>query len=167
VSRAQRDDWITRYHDGELGRLGRWRARRRLARDAAARAEKQRLEALGGWLRQHDGTSATPDLWPGIRAALDAAPAARPAAVPSAWRPRPDLRWLDLRWVGGGLAAAAAVALAIVWTGGNAPEKGAIRWLDARGRPLMVLQDDADATIIWVPEAPSDAGSAEGRRVAV
>jgi hypothetical protein len=166
VSREQRDDWIARYRDGELGLLGRWRARRRLARDAAARAERDRLEALGGWLRQLDGASAPPDLWPGIRAALDAAAAARPAASP-AWRPRAELRWLDLRWLGGGLAAAAAVAVAIVWGGGQAPEKGAIRWLDGRGRPLMVLQDDADATIIWVPDAPGDAGSAEGRRVAV
>jgi hypothetical protein len=166
VSGDQRDDWVARYRDGELGALGHWRARRRLNRDAAARAEQARLDALGGMLRELDGAGATPDLWPSIRAALDAAPAS----------PAPDgglasrLAWpgFHLRWIGAGLAAAAAgVALAIGLSSGDASEPGAIRWLDARGRPLLVLQDDAEATIIWVPEPSLDEGSAEGLRVAV
>jgi hypothetical protein len=166
VSGDRRDDWVARYHDGELGALGRWRARRRLERDAAARAEGARLDALGGMLRALDGADEAPDLWPSIRAALDAAPAAEASdGGLASWR-----HWsrFELRWLGAGLAAAAAgVALAIGLSSGDASEAGAIRWLDARGRPLLVLQDDAEATIIWVPEASIDAGSAEGLRVAV
>ena len=73
------------YHDGELGWLGRWRARRLLARDADARAILASLETVG--------------------------------------------------------------------------------WLDSRGNPVVVLQDDRDATIIWLLEAPAEVSGRRGRAV--
>jgi hypothetical protein len=31
-----------------------------------------------------------------------------------------------------------------------------VRWIDANRKPVMVLQDDRDATIIWVLEKPEE-----------
>jgi hypothetical protein len=161
MSGGRHADWLARYHDGELGLLSRWRARRRIEGDADARAAQQDLERLGSLLREIDTSEDAPDLWPAIRTALTAAPAPSPAR--HARRPR-----FELRWIGAGLAAAAAgIALAIGLSSEDASAQGAIRWLDGRGRPLMVLQDDAEATVIWVPEAASEGGAAEGFRVAV
>jgi hypothetical protein len=29
-----------------------------------------------------------------------------------------------------------------------------VRWLDSKGKPVMVLRDDLEATIIWVIQKP-------------
>jgi anti-sigma factor RsiW len=161
-------EWIERYHDGELRGLARLRARRRLARDPEARRELERLQAVGSWLRAVDEQAPTPDLWPGIREALVGTAVAAPT-VGRTSRPWQGLRF-DLRWVGAGLAAAAAVFvawLAIGPSSSHAPQRGAIRWLDPRGHPMMVLQDDGEATIIWVPETVEEGVSGEGGRVVV
>jgi hypothetical protein len=38
---------------------------------------------------------------------------------------------------------------------------GMIRWLDTGGRSVIVLEDQGDATIVWLLEAP-EAGASEG-----
>jgi hypothetical protein len=40
-----------------------------------------------------------------------------------------------------------------------------VRWLDAKGKPVMVLRDDRKATIIWVIQKPKQ--TTEGERDAV
>ena len=34
-------------------------------------------------------------------------------------------------------------------------EPGAVRWLDSRGSSVMVLEDNHEATIIWIPDGPA------------
>ena len=144
------------YHDGELGWLGRWRVRRLLAQDPDVRADLAGLETLGGLLREIESEASTPDLWDAVRlrlSGLDArraeAAAAGPSTVP--------------RWIGAGLAtAAAALALVIGLQLVPPSDSGAIRWLDSRGKPVVVLQDDRDATIIWLLEAPAEVSRRTG-----
>lgn len=141
------------YRDGELGWLARWRVRRWLSRDAQARRELASLDALGELLREVDAEAPAPDLWPALRVRLAAADveAARPAPARS-WR-------LGAAYlVAGGLAVSAAALALLLSAEDPAPSSrwpGAVRWLDARGNPMMVLRDDAVATIIWVPEQSS------------
>jgi len=143
------------YHDGELGWLARRRVERRLGRDPAARQELASLGALGAALRDLDAGSETPDLWAGVRTAL---PASAPAARPWYERLLGPLPRAPLA-----LAAGVAVAALVfgVWATQLAVptgSAGAVRWLDGRGRPLMVLRDDAEATIIWLPGTPETSG---------
>ncbi len=49
-----------------------------------------------------------------------------------------------------------ALALTFSLQGGDAPEMRSLRSLDAEGKPAMVLQDDREATIIWVLESPGE-----------
>lgn len=140
------------YRDGELSPLARWRVRRWLRRDAAAQRALADLETLGALLADVDAEAPTPDLWPAIRlrlAVLDA----QPAAGPPPWRRAAGYFAL-------GAAVASAAALALLLNGGGPPAAtgapaGAVRWIDARGHPMMVLRDDRVATIIWVPERES------------
>ena len=71
--------------------------------------------------------------------------------------------WALSPWVGVGVAAAAlALAIGVEW--GDAPVPGSVRWIDSRGTPLMVLQDDSKATIIWViEEEPGELSGRSGR----
>ena len=60
--------------------------------------------------------------------------------------------------------AATALALAIGLEWGDPSVSGSVRWIDSRGKPLMVLQDDRKATIIWVIEGePGDLSGRSGR----
>ena len=113
------------------------------------------MRGLGDLLRAHtdaldrDPAFATPDLWADIRRGLPASPAAGAAAAAPV-----TVRFGLPSWVGAGLAAA-ATALVLAWglAGGDASDPRSLRWLDARGHPTMVLQDDAEATIIWVMDS--------------
>jgi len=148
---------VQAFHDGELGWFGRWRVRKRLERDPEVRENLLGLQRLGDALREEFGSAEgrdaaeTPDLWSEIAGRL---PAAGTAPGTSGWLPGWGSTW-DWRPAGAGLAAAALAGfLAFGQYGGgtgSAPNAESIRWLDARGAPLMVLQDDAEATIIWVP----------------
>ena len=155
---------LAAYHDGELGPVRRWWIERRLRRDPAAQRELAELASLGESLRAADGGAPpAPDVWDEVRRRLPArtpAGAASPLAerapadaASSGWL-RPTLPWAA---AGAALAAAAATALLFVGTPGlderaGAPlaGEGAVRWLDSRGQPMMVLQDDREATVIWV-----------------
>lgn len=163
------------YHDGEASWLGRWRAQRLLRSDAAARAQLEDWSRLGSMLREQEQASelAAPDLWAGIRAEL-------PALGERAFEPddvggesvgesvsESVSSWL--RW-GAPLAAAAAaavVALTLLMPPGDAASGPSIRWLDSGGRSAMVLQDDREATIIWVLDGPGATSPGDGSGSAV
>jgi len=160
------------YHDGELPVWRRLRVERRLARDPEARRELGTLEEVGTLMREVAAEAAGPDLWPGIEARLAVTPA---PTVAGAKDETPGHGW---RW-GVGVAAAAAAALVLTWfvaAGPGptaAPGAGSVEWLDAGGEATMILQDDDEATIIWViskavppaavPGGPAHAAWTDGR----
>ena len=153
------------YYDGELGGLARWRFERRLVRDPAARQELLALEETGRLLREAEAEAAAPDLWDAIRLRLPAMDAERIEAEQAPLEPRFRL-WALSPWVGVGVAAAAlALAIGVEW--GDASVPGSVRWIDSRGQPLMVLQDDSRATIIWVIEGESGDLSRRSGRVVI
>jgi len=143
------------FQDGELSRWRRWRVARRLAQDARAQREVDAIAELGALLREQAAAEPTPDLWAGIRAQLPTAP--RPAAL-DADDARPSRApWLPA-WLGAALAAASvAGVMASGVLSGDAAPVGSLRWLDLNRKPVMVLQDDRDATIIWVLDRPEPA----------
>jgi anti-sigma-K factor RskA len=141
------------YRDGELAPFARWRLERRLRRDPALRRALAELESLATLLREVDAEGPEPDLWEGIRLRLGAVDARRAESARAPWGRAP--RYLALGAVGAG-----AVALALLLNTAQSPPsapaaQGAVRWIDARGHPTMVLRDDAGATIIWVPDRAS------------
>jgi anti-sigma factor RsiW len=150
------------YYDGELRGLARWRFERRLARDPAARQELLALEETGRLLREAAAEASAPDRWEAIRLRLPALDAQRAEVEEAPAAPRSRL-WALSPWVGVGVAAAAlALAIGVEW--GDASASGSVRWIDSRGKPLMVLQDDSKATIIWVIEGePGDLSGRSGR----
>jgi hypothetical protein len=61
------------------------------------------------------------------------------------------------------VAVAAGFALTFGIDRGDAPGARSLRWLDAEGKPALVLQDDGEATIIWVVHPAGDvSGRARG-----
>jgi hypothetical protein len=154
------------YHDGELGRLARWRTQRRLARDPAARAELDRLAELRAAVREVAGGAPAPDLWPGIAARIGAPDADLELEGGAPAVPSPALAGLHA-WLRPLAAGAVAAAAAAAWLLFSAPteavDEGVVRWLYTRGRPVMVLDRPEDATIIWLlDETPGDQ---TGRRI--
>jgi len=62
------------------------------------------------------------------------------------------------------VAVTAALALALflgIMEDAAPPMPGMIRWLDTGARSVMVLEDQGDATIVWLLEVP-EAGASEG-----
>jgi anti-sigma factor RsiW len=143
------------YHDGELGGVARWRMERRLARDPAARRELARLVELRGAIRDVASGPPAPDLWSGIQAGLPSIDAGVDAAIrPPAFAGAPA-------WLRPLAAGALAAGIAAAWLVFSAPTDpvngGVVRWLYTRGRPVMVLEQPNDATIIWLlDETPGD-----------
>ena len=147
------------YHDGELRGLRRWWVERRIAASPDARAELARLRELGEALRAQAEQAPAPDLWSAIVMQL-------PPAAPAAGR---EASGFTLpRWAGA-LVAAGAVAFAFfAMPGGNPTAPGgsqpgasgsAVQLLDTGRRPAVILQDDAEATIILLlPLQKIDAG---------
>lgn len=166
MSEIADDAWkrLTAYHDGELRGIARWRFERELARDAGLRRELQELGRIGALVRATPAAAGSPDLWDGIALRLPAVDARRTEA-PAAEGFRGWLR------PAGALAVAAAVTLAI-WLGSagpGSPSGGAVRWVDGRGKPLMVLDaaEESGVTIIWVLEdAVEGAARGVGREMA-
>jgi anti-sigma factor RsiW len=167
-ARERFEQMLAAYHDGELGPLRRWWVERRLRRDPVARRELESLDALGGWLREAEPSApAAPDVWDEIRRRL-------PDGEPAVDRSSPGWLRPSLPWAAAGAALAAAAATALLFlaapelTGrGGAPlaGEGAVRWLDSRGQLMMILQDDREATLIWVTddeERVSRRGEAHG-----
>ena len=144
---------LAAYHDGELSWLARRRVERRLAHDAVTRRELASLSELGSLLReQASAEPAPPDLWAGVRAQLPTARRPAPLDADDALPGRAG--WLPA-WLGAGLAAASVAAvMASGALAGDAAAVSSVRWLDGKGKPVMVIQDDRDATIIWVIDEP-------------
>jgi hypothetical protein len=66
--------------------------------------------------------------------------------------PRPRIP-LGLRPLGAAaVAVAALLAVYVGWFDSPASEGGVVRWMDSEGRPVIVLESDAEAgvTIIWL-----------------
>ena len=144
------------YHDGELRGIARWWLERRIARDPAAQAELARLAQLGEALRVQAEEAPSPDLWSAIVLQLPpATPAAEPARESEGW-----LGGFTLPKWAGALVAAGAIALAVVVTLRGGPEiappgvpvfrGSSVQLLDTGRRPAFILQDDSEATIIWL-----------------
>jgi hypothetical protein len=148
------------YHDGELRGLARWRFERELRRDVVLRRQLEEIGRVAVLLRASEGEAGAPDLWDGIALRLPAVDARRGEATAveaAGWG-----GWLR---PAGALAVAAAATLA-VWFGSFdtvAPSGGAVRWVDGRGRPVMVLDqaDESGVTIIWMLEDAVE-GAARG-----
>jgi anti-sigma-K factor RskA len=148
------------YHDGELSGLRRWWVERRVAASPAAQAELARIRELGAALRAQEGQTPSPDLWSAIVMRL---PPAMPE--PEAARERDGFGFTLPKWAGA-VVAAGAVAVAI-WVGGTptpgprprGASQSAVQLLDTGRRPAVILQDDAEATIILLlPKQKVDAG---------
>jgi anti-sigma factor RsiW len=140
---SREEQKLMAYHDGELSWASRWLLGRTLRRDASARAELELWGEVGEVLRKEVGEEAGPDLWPEISDRL------RATEEKDA---RPPHRGWNWRWPE--LAVGVAAGLAIGWwalVSGSVSGEESIRWLDSGGKTVMVLQDDAEATIIWVP----------------
>ncbi len=171
IGREQRD--LNAYHDGELSGLRRLIFERRLARSPGLRAE---LEALKRLTRCVQGLAQPPpsvDIWYEIALhlpAIDAQPAGQRqrGAEQRGWR---GMDWLaaysrPLATVGAAVALALALFLGIMEDGAPATP-GIIRWLDTGGRSVIVLEDQDDATIVWLLDALENGASEGGSREAV
>ena len=151
------------YHDGELGRLARWRFERRLARSPVLREELRALDWLGDLARETDVEAPPPDLWEQIEMRLPAAGARRAEAGE---KTRSSFWWMG---PAGAVVAAGLVAIALAFGGlsGDTSGGGVVRWMDGGPRSVLVLEEDT-ATIIWMLDEPdADEASARGMREVV
>jgi anti-sigma factor RsiW len=147
------------YHDGELHGLRRWWLGRRIATNPAAQAELARLREVGAALRTQAEQTPAPELWSAIVMQL---PSAVPQAAPA--RERDGFGFTLPKWAGAAVAAG-AVAIAFLLMPGSGPTPGpafrgsAVQLLDTGRRPAVILQDDAEATIILLlPKQKIEAG---------
>lgn len=144
------------YHDGEVDGIARWWLERRIARDPAAQAELARLGQLGEALREQADEAPAPDLWSAIVLQL---PAAMPVAEPARESEGLFGGFTLPKWAGA-VVAAGAIALAVIVTPRGGPEisppgvpafrGSSVQLLDTGRRPAFILQDDSEATIIWL-----------------
>lgn len=151
------------YHDGELWGLARWRFERRLAHSPALQRELKGLSELGLLLRERAAAAPGPELWDRIALRLPAADARRDAAASERATAR-RIGWL--RPLGAAAVALAVAALAAQqWLTAPAAleQAGVVRWMDSRGRSVMVLEEDKqnEVTIIWLLDG-GPAGDAVG-----
>jgi anti-sigma-K factor RskA len=151
------------YHDGELRGLARWRFERRLARSPVLQQELRGLAELGLLVRERAAEAPGPELWDRIALRLPAEDARREDAASERGAAR-SLGWL--RPLGAAAAALAVAALAAQqWlTAPTLPQAGVVRWMDSRGRSVMVLEEDArsEATIIWLLDGGPATGATGG-----
>ncbi len=142
--RRTESERLQAYHDGELGFWAARRVRRQLAEDPRASAELAQLHELGNLLRSQAEEVPSPDLWRQIVAQLPPAEGVVEAPARAGWGLS--------QW-----ASAAALAVSLAWavvlvprTGETLPTPGSVLLLDTGRRPAFILQDDRNATIIWV-----------------
>lgn len=152
------------YHDGELWGPARWRFERRLARSPALQRELRGLSELGLLLRERAAAAPGPELWDRIALRLPAADARRAAVASERVTPR-RVGWL--RPLGAAAALAVAAVAAQQWLTAPALEQaGVVRWMDSRGRSVMVLEEDerSEVTIIWLLDGgPAGGAAGDGR----
>lgn len=146
--------WLDLYHDGELRGVRKWRFERLLRRNAGLRRELDTRAQLGELLREAAPEPETPDLWAGIAGEIHRANAKIPTPRASRW-----VDWLRPLRVAPVLAGAvAAVALFVVPTPDEPLQhaQGVVRSIVSKGRPIVVLEDSEEATIIWFLEGDSE-----------
>jgi len=154
------------YHDGELGWWGRWRFERRLSRSLELREELESLRRLSELTRESEAELVLPSgvIWQGIEGRLRAVDAAIEAEGPSGIPSRDVAGPISgLAWRPFAAAAAAVGALALflvlrpasVPTVETATVSGAVRYLDAGERSVLVHERE-DVTIIWVMGGTED-----------
>jgi anti-sigma factor RsiW len=185
IGREQRD--LNAYHDGELSGLRRWLFERRLSRSPRLRAELEELKRLARWVQGAGAQPPSVDVWDDIALRLPAIDAQlveqRQGLVEqrqrlAGQRQRRDERreWRGMGWLAAysrplaAVAVTAALALALflgIMEDAASPTPGIIRWLDTGGRSVMVLEDQGDATIVWLLDALEDGISEGGSREAV
>ncbi len=179
IGRDQRD--LNAYHDGELSGLRRWIFQRRLSRSPSLRAELEALKRLAGWVQELDLQPPSVDVWDDIALrlpALDAqADGQRQRRDEQRQRRAEQREQSGMDWLAAysrpvaAVAVGAALALALflgIMEDAAVPTPGIIRWLDTGGRSVMVLEDDqGDATIVWLLDAPEDGALEGGSREAV
>lgn len=160
-----RDVELDAFRDGELSAWRRFWVARRVARDPALRRRLEAMERLGGLLREQAERMPVPDFWADVRARLATAPRPAPLSAPIPHAPPAGARPV---WVGAAFAAiVVAGVMATSWLPGDAPHMSSLRWLDSKGKPVMVLRDDPEATIIWVIDKPKRTTTAGGRDAVV
>ena len=175
IGREQRD--LNAYHDGELSGLRRWLFERRLSRSPRLRAELEELKRLAQWVQGVDAQRSSADVWDHIALRLPAIDAQLSAQRQGrAGQPRSRGERLGMDWLAAysrpiaAVAVTAALALALflgIMEEAAPPTSGIIRWLDTGGRSVMVLEDQGDATIVWLLDALEDGISEGGSREAV
>lgn len=184
IARSQRA--LNAYHDGELRGLRRWIFERRLAHSPRLRAELDELERVSRWVQQLDSETPEVDLWGGIALRLPALDAERAQRARTRVETEPGraagsgaaepTRWFEPGWLAAHarpiavVAVGAALALALflgIMEDAAPPMPGMIRWLDSGGRSVMVLEDQGDATIVWLLDASDDETAPGGSRDAV
>lgn len=140
------------YHDGELGRLRRWRVRRHLTGCEPCRDELAALGGIGAWVRDSLDDAPDPDLWGELRWRLPARPGPAVRERGEAMRTGPARAVFGMPALGAGVVAAALALLVLV----GPPDlfgpaaNTVVRSLNTHGRPVMVLHGPDDATIIWL-----------------
>ena len=153
------------YHDGELRGFSRWRFERRLGRSPALQRELRGIAELGGLLREREAQAPGPELWERIALRLPAADARREAELEARMRAR-RLGWLAPL----GAAVATLVVAALIAEQLLMPavteRAGVVRWMDSRGRSVMVLEEDEQnaTTVIWLLDGEQSVGTEGGGR---
>ncbi len=178
IGKQQRD--LNAYHDGELSGLRGWIFERRLARSPGLRAELEALKRLSRCVQELGPQPPSVDVWDEVALHLPAIDAQfeeqrqglkgqrQGGAGLPAWR---RMDWLaaysrPLAAVAVSVALALALFLGIMEDAAP-PTAGIIRWLDTGGRSVIVLEDQDDATIVWLLDALEDGASEGGSREAV
>jgi anti-sigma factor RsiW len=178
IGREQRD--LNAYHDGELSGLRRWLFERQLSRSPRLRAELEELKRLARWVQGVGAQTPSVDVWDDIALRLPAIDAEfdEQRQGLEGQRQRRDERregrgmdWL-VAYSRPLTAAAVTAALALALFLGimedvAPPTPGIIRWLDTGGRSVMVLENQGDATIVWLLDALENENSEGGSREAV
>jgi anti-sigma factor RsiW len=132
------------HHDGELGIWERGRVHLHLWRCEPCRARRATLSRVGLWVRAAVETRADPDLWSAIEARL---PVRARDPEPGS---TPFLRWPTALPALGAAAVAAAAAGLLLRTEPLAVPEGVVRSLNTHGRPVMVLEEPDEPTVIWL-----------------
>lgn len=157
------------FHDGEAGWLARWRVLWHLRRCAVCERERERLHAIGSWIRdaESEAPDGTADLWPGIEARLGALD--RTLEAGGERQPAPGWRWPGLLVPLAAGVMAALVGVAVLRSSWPAREPdatlGVVRALYPQEEPVVVLEDSSESTIIWVMDSPVDQQSEGADRV--
>ena len=143
--------WLDLYHDGELRGFRKWRFERLLRRNPGLQRELETRAQLGALIREAAPEPESPDLWAGIALGLQRAE----DEVPSPWW----REWLRPLRVAPVLAGAAAALALFVVPSGEEPGiqgEGVVRSIVSKGRPVVVLDDGEEATIIWFLDGDSE-----------